>query len=60
MPYKRVGKCVINKRTGKNKGCSTSVAKAKKHMKALYAATANEGFTFLELVDLALLRSNLD
>ena len=41
MPFKRKGKCVfkINKsgKIGKKKGCSKSVAKAKKYAKALYA-----------------------
>jgi len=38
MPYKRKGKCIFNKETGEKKGCSTSVGKAKKYMRALYAA----------------------
>jgi hypothetical protein len=38
MPYKREGKCIINAETGKNMGCSTTVGKAKAHMRALYAA----------------------
>jgi cation transport regulator ChaB len=38
MPYKRKGKCIYNKETGEKKGCSTSVGKAKKYMRALYAA----------------------
>lgn len=38
MPYERKGKCIFNKETGKKKGCSTSVGKAKKYMRALYAA----------------------
>jgi len=42
MPYERRGKCIYNKKTGKSKGCSSSIEKAKAHMKALYAATANE------------------
>lgn len=41
MPFKRKGKCVftITKKgeKGKKKGCSKSVAKAKKYLKALYA-----------------------
>ena len=41
MPYKRVGKCVYKKKRdgsqGKKKGCSKTVAKAKKYLKALYA-----------------------
>jgi hypothetical protein len=38
MPYKRKGKCVYNKKTGKKKGCSSSATKAKEYMKALYAS----------------------
>jgi hypothetical protein len=38
MPYERKGKCIFNKETGEKKGCSTSVGKAKKYMRALYAA----------------------
>jgi len=38
MPYERKGKCVYNKETGKKKGCSSSVAKAKAYLKALYAS----------------------
>ena len=38
MPYKSKGKCIYNKETGEKKGCSTSVGKAKKYMRALYAA----------------------
>jgi hypothetical protein len=38
MPYERKGKCIYNKETGEKKGCSTSVGKAKKYMRALYAA----------------------
>lgn len=41
MPFKRKGKCVFkitkSGSQGKKKGCSTSVAKAKKYVKALYA-----------------------
>ena len=41
MPFKRKGKCVftITKKgnQGKKKGCSKSVARAKKYVKALYA-----------------------
>ena len=41
MPYKRVGKCVYKKKRdgsqGEKKGCSKSVAMAKKYLKALYA-----------------------
>jgi hypothetical protein len=38
MPYERKGKCIYNKETGEKKGCSTSVGKAKKYMRPLYAA----------------------
>ncbi len=38
MLYERKGKCIYNKETGEKKGCSTSVGKAKKYMRALYAA----------------------
>ena len=41
MPYKHVGKCVYKKKRdgskGKKTGCSKTVAKAKKYLKALYA-----------------------
>ncbi len=41
MPYKRVGKCVYKKKRdgsqGDKKGCSKTVAMAKKYLKALYA-----------------------
>lgn len=39
MPFKRKGKCVfkITKKTKQKKGCSKTVAKAKKYVKALYA-----------------------
>lgn len=42
MPYIRKGKCVYRKDTGKKVGCSTTVAKSKEHLKALYSATADE------------------
>ena len=42
MPYTRKGKCVYNKETGKKKGCSTSAAKAKDYIKALYASEIKE------------------
>lgn len=48
MPYERKGKCVYNKETGKKKGCSSSVAKAKAYLKALYASepeAVNEGLS---------------
>ena len=38
MPYERKGKCIYNKETGEKKGCSTTIGKAKAHMRALYAA----------------------
>lgn len=42
MPYKLVKRgdkyCVINKDTGKSKGCSVSRAMGVKHLRALYAA----------------------
>ena len=41
MPYIRIGKCVHKKtksgKRGEKQGCSKSVAKAKKYLKALYA-----------------------
>jgi hypothetical protein len=37
MPYDRKGKCIQNKETGKDMGCSKTVSKAKAHLKALYA-----------------------
>jgi hypothetical protein len=46
MPYKLKGKCVYNKETGKKKGCSSSVKKAKAYMRALYASEPiNEGLS---------------
>lgn len=36
MPYKRKGKCVYKKNTGKKVGCSKSVNKAKQYIKALH------------------------
>ena len=45
MPYVRKGKCVY-KKSGKKKGCSASVSKAKDYIKALYV---NEELTFEEL-----------
>ena len=53
MPYDRKGKCVY-KKTGKKVGCSKSADKAKEYVKALYASTANEGYTFQDLVQRAL------
>ena len=41
MPFKRKGKCVFkitkSGKQGETKGCSKTVAKAKKYVKALYA-----------------------
>ena len=46
MPYELKGKCVYNKETGKKKGCSSSVKKAKAYMRALYASEPiNEGLS---------------
>jgi primosomal protein N' len=46
MPYELRGKCVYNKETGKKKGCSSSVKKAKAYLKALYASEPiNEGLS---------------
>jgi hypothetical protein len=42
MPYKRVGKCVYLKKTGKKVGCSNSVEKAKKYLKALHINVEDE------------------
>lgn len=45
MPWKRKGKCVykVNKSnsTSKKQGCSDSVSKAKKYLKALYANSSD-------------------
>ena len=45
MPWKRKGKCVykVSKNNSKSKkqGCSDSVAKAKKYLKALYANSSD-------------------
>ena len=55
MPYKRVGKCVYKKMRdgsqGKKKGCSKTVAKAKKYLKKLYSVeemVRNELINMLE------------
>ena len=52
MPFKRKGKCVFkitkSGNQGKKKGCSSSVAKAKKYVKALYA---NSEDTMSEIKD---------
>jgi hypothetical protein len=50
MPYKRKGKCVFKKNTGKKVGCSKSAEKAKKYIKALYSNTDDEE-TFDSLVE---------
>ena len=42
MPYKRVGKCVYKKTTGKKVGCSDSVEKAKKYLAALHTNVEDE------------------
>jgi hypothetical protein len=42
MPYIRRGKCVYRKDTGRKVGCSSSVAKAKKYLKKLYAVEEDE------------------
>ncbi len=47
MPYVRKGKYVY-KKSGKKKGCSTSVKKAKAYMRALYV---NEIISFDMLVE---------
>jgi hypothetical protein len=54
MPYTRKGKCVY-KKTGKKVGCSKTASKAKEYLKALHANTANERYTFEDLVTRALL-----
>lgn len=45
MPWKRKGKCVFkitkSGKQGKKQGCSKTVAKAKKYVKALYASKDN-------------------
>lgn len=55
MPYTRKGNCVYKKDTGKKVGCSKSVEKAKKYIKALHANVEEEE-TFDGLVE-SLLRS---
>lgn len=42
MPYKRVGKCVYRKDTGKKVGCSKSTEKAKKYLTTLRIKAAEE------------------
>jgi len=44
MPYRRKGKCVYKKSTGKKVGCSDSAKDAKEYLKALYASEMNESF----------------
>lgn len=51
MPYKRKGKCVFKKDTGKKVGCSTSVAKAKKYIKKLYMVETSFNETFNTLME---------
>ena len=47
MPYIRIGKCVHKKtkdgKPGEKQGCSKSVTKAKKYLKALYANADDVG-----------------
>lgn len=50
MPYKRKGKCVYKKDTGKKVGCSKNVSKAKKYIRALHANVSDEE-TFDSLVE---------
>lgn len=42
MPYKRVGKCVFLKKTGKKVGCADSIEKAKKYLVALHMNAEDE------------------
>lgn len=42
MPYVRKAKCVYNKKSRKKVGCSKTTSKAKKYIKALYAAEEDE------------------
>lgn len=49
MPYTRKGKCVYKKDTGKKVGCSKSIEKAKKYIKALHANVEDEE-TFNEAI----------
>jgi len=53
MPYKRVGKCVYLKDTGKKVGCSKTIEKAKKYLTTLNIK-ASEEETFNECVRQAL------
>lgn len=50
MPYTRKDKCVYKKDTGKKVGCSKSVGKVKKYIKALHANVDDEE-TFDSLVE---------
>lgn len=53
MPYERRGKCVYKKGESKPKGCSKTVAKAKKYLKKLYSVeemVRNELINMLEEV----------
>lgn len=45
MPYERKGKCVYKQPSDKKVGCSDSVAKAKKYIKALYASEVDESLS---------------
>jgi len=49
VPYVRKGKCVYRKDTGKKVGCSDTVDKAEKYIKALYA-NADDEETFIQPV----------
>lgn len=42
MPYTRKGRCVYRSDTGKKVGCSTSIPKAKRYIKALHANVEDE------------------
>lgn len=53
MPYIRKGKCVYKKDTGKKVGCSKSISRAKKYLKALHI-NVNEEFQFDKEVNRAL------
>ena len=58
MPYKLVGKCVYRKDTGKKKGCSKTIAGAKKYLSKLQMVTQNESFN--SVVRLYLENINID
>jgi hypothetical protein len=52
MPYIRKGKCVYRKDTGKKVGCSSSVEKAKKYLKALHInVQESEQYSQIELLE---------